>query len=209
MTTFTHETIDRMLGGLRGVDECIDAAQAGVANQSVADTLAGVAGAEELKRHVILLCPQALVDVYDLFYFFDLAAATGTAYGHGDVIVDKMTLRQVLEILEQAMAELQRLLEEDLYHGKQKRLLIDMIGWIADLLEVLRKAPIPFNERPDALEPGELKRQFLLILDKSGDLNRLFDALEGLNRDLYCVRRCMQFKPPNFKLAGGHLEVAE
>src|SRR5271169_397958 len=117
--------IDRITLRLEEVDDPITAAQAAIARGDAARAIGLIGDAEERKRRAINLYPQSLRQVYDIFYFLDLAADTATSYPNG-AISDEVTVDQIIENLEQSLEDLEYLDDETYFTDPIERILQDL-----------------------------------------------------------------------------------
>ena len=203
----SNETIDRMLWWLKKIDDSIDALKDALAREDVAESLARVREAEDRKRRIITLCPPAVKDLYDIFFYLDLAADTASRFPAPGTLTDGITAENVIENLEQSLDDLEFVLEDNDFRPDVEKLLEDMVGWLKAMLKHFKDKPP--GPKPPAPDPRQLKSRFFDALDPKGLLEGLFGYLEILNREFYCAGRLLRKKPPEFAEARSYIETAE
>jgi len=199
--------IDRITLRLEEVDDPITAAQAAIARGDAARAIGLIGDAEERKRRAINLYPQSLRQVYDIFYFLDLAADTATSYPNG-AISDEVTVDQIIENLEQSLEDLEYLDDETYFTDPIERILQDLIDWLRRTIEYYKKHAQADPDDKGTL-PRERKMGFFEEIDPSGDLAISFHYLDTIDVSLYLAKRRLQKDPPDFAGAAKFLRAAE
>ena len=201
------ETIERLVFRLEKVDDSIDAALAAVADENVGRALGYIWEAAERKHRVIALFPKGFRDVYDIFYFLDLAADTATSYPKGAVGED-VDIDDLIENLEQSLDDLEYLDDETDFPDAIERLMQGMIHWFRSMIDYYKKHK-KADPNLDGSVPRDHKYGYFTELDSTNQLGEAFHYLEFMDRDLYLARRRLQKSPPDFAGAAKFLKDAE
>jgi hypothetical protein len=106
---------DKMIGRLERVDVEIDAGKAAVARRDAGDVAAHARRAADEKHRVVDICPSALRDVFDIFFYLDIAEDEAVRYP--DNIPSPVDLDDVIENLTQSLDDIEYFLEEGDYHS--------------------------------------------------------------------------------------------
>lgn len=201
------EAIERIIFRLEKVDDSIDAAQDAVTNEDVPAALGHIREAMERKHRVIQLYPGSFRDVYDIFYFLDLAADTATSYPNG-AIGEDVDVDDLIENLEQSLADLEHLDDEIYFTDAIERLIQDLIDWFRSMIDYYKKHK-QADPNLNSTLPRDRKYGFFAELDSTQQLGESFHYLETIDRSLFLARRRLEKDPPDYAGAAKFLRSAE
>jgi hypothetical protein len=204
--SLSSSVIERIIFRLEKVDDDIEAAKAAVDAEDEAAAIGCISDAAERKHRVINLYPGSFRDVYDIFYFLDLAADTATSYPNG-AISDDVTVDEVIENLEQSLEDLEYL-DDGYWTDAIENILQDLIDWLTAMIEYFKKHK-QTDPNADATLPRDRKMSFFHELDATGDLEISFYYLDTIDRNLFLARRRLEKDPPDFAGAARFLKAAE
>jgi len=201
------ETIERIIYRLERVDDSIDNAKAAINNEDVGAALGYIAEAAERKHRVISLFPRSFRDVYDIFYFLDLAADTATSYPNG-AIGEDVDVDDLIENLEQSLEDLEHLDDDIDFPDVMQRMIQDMIHWFRDMIAYYKKHK-QADLNLDGSLPRDRKYGYFAHLDPTQELSGAFHCLDFMDRDLFLARRRLEKDPPDYAGAARFLRFAE
>ncbi len=201
------EAIERIIFRLEKVDDSIDAAQDAVTNEDVPTALSHIREAAERKHRVISLFPRSFREVYDIFYFLDLAADTATSYPNG-AIGEDVDIDDLIENLGQSLDDLEYFDDEFDLPDAMQRMIQDMIDWFRGMIDYYRKHK-QADPNLDATIPRDRKYGYLAELDPTQELSESFHYLDFMDRSLFLARRRLEKDPPDYTGAAKFLKAAE
>jgi len=203
----SRETIDRIIYRLERVDDSIDEAQDAIAGEDEAAALGYIAEAAERKHRVIALFPRSFREVYDIFYFLDLAADTATSYPNG-AIGEDVDVDDLIENLEQSLDDLEHLDDEYDFPDGMERMIQDLIHWFRGMIEYYKKHK-KADPNLDGSLPRDRKYGYFAELDPTQELSGAFHCLDFMDRNLFLARRRLEKDPPDYSGAAKFLRFAE
>ena len=205
--TLSSEIVGRMVFWLEKIDEHIDKAKQAAAHSDETEALGEIEEAEWCKRRVIVLSPPPLKEIYDIFFYADLAAAAARSWPNmGPLSEDGITIDDVIEDLEQSLDDIEYFLEVEDYSDAAGAALEDLAEWLRQMIKHFRtKAPKPADQD----KPDKAKGAYFETFDSSGDLGHFYGDLEIIDVFTYFARRLLVRATPDFTEASGYLAKAE
>ena len=201
------ETIERIIYRLERVDDSIDDGLAAVDDEDEDAALGYIREAAERKHRVIALFPRSFREVYDIFYFLDLAADTATSYPNG-AIGEDVDVDDLIENLEQSLDDLEHLDDDIDFPDAMQRMIQDMIDWFRGMIDYFKKHK-QADPNLDGALPRDRKYGYFAELDPTQQLSGAFHHLDFIDRDLFLARRRLEKDPPDFTGAAKFLKFAE